>query len=69
MFIMHTLRHVEQEQENTVVHKRQDARILTFSLTKASPDASHQYSLTFGFQSLFLLQFICALSYRIYMAP
>jgi hypothetical protein len=66
MFIMHTLRHVEQD---TVVHKRQDARILTFSLTKASPDASHQYSLIFGFQSLFLLQFICALSYRIYMAP
>jgi hypothetical protein len=45
-----------------MVHKRQDAMILTFSLTKASPGASHQYFLIFVPQSIFILQFDCALS-------
>jgi hypothetical protein len=37
-----------------VVHKRQDARILTFSLSKASPSASHQLFLDFV-----LNQYLC----------
>jgi hypothetical protein len=46
-----------------VVHKHQVVRRLTFFPEQdASPDASHQYSLDFCFQSLSILQFDCALS-------
>jgi hypothetical protein len=39
---MHTLGHVEHEQDDTVVHKHQAARILTLLLNKASPGVSNQ---------------------------
>jgi hypothetical protein len=40
----------------------EDSWILTLFLSKASPGASHQYFLDFCFQSLFMVQFDCALN-------
>jgi hypothetical protein len=59
---MHTLGHVGGKNRSRQWNKLKSRTSLTFFLSKASPDASHQYTLTFMFQSIFTIQFDCALS-------
>jgi hypothetical protein len=52
---MHTLGHVEHEQENTVVHKRQVTRRLTFPcLSKRQAPVHHTTILNFYFEFISL---------------
>jgi hypothetical protein len=51
---MHMLGHADHEQENTEGHKRQVSRNTNIALSKASPGASTNYSLTFV-----LNQYLC----------
>jgi hypothetical protein len=65
LFLAHlcsyVLDHVEPRSEVQVKQAQVEATT-NLALDQGKPSAFHQYSLTFGFQSIFILQFVCALS-------
>jgi hypothetical protein len=63
IWLLYPLGHVYTEPELEVQGEQPQTEELTnLAWINASPGASHQYLLTFDFQSIFIIQYDCALS-------